>query len=54
MGRISENRPVEKYILTAAEPTGEQVGSQRGMEMTILDTVYLNKNVNFLSATVQI
>lgn len=54
MGRLSENGPVEKYILTATEPTGEQVGSQRGMEMTILETVYLNKNVNFLSATVQI
>lgn len=49
MGSRSENGPEEKYILTATEPTGEQVGSQRGIEMTILDIVYLNENVNIYS-----
>lgn len=49
MGSRSENGPEEKYILTATEPTGEQVGSYRGIEITILDIVYLNENVNIYS-----
>lgn len=42
---------MEKYIITATEPSGEQEGLdlQRGIEMKILDIVYLNENVDIHS-----